>query len=555
MPDQSAYRFTPFAFDPGGQSNGLWSPDGKAIAYAGDFLSSHPDQIFVRYLDAATPIQITHLNDSADPIAWAPDGRRIVFERGGEPGGLWSVSVAGGEPQPFLPGKLSGSLAVSPDLKTVTVVRRGDDHLYSVFVSSPPGAAPRRYQPDPLATHSLYNNTYLRFSPDGKKILIVFRGDRQRDECWVLPYPAGGKAPRRVLEGKTFYAGTPTFAWMPDSRHVAISFQAAADTSSQIWLADTESSDWRALTSGTSGHGFLDVSPDGRRIVFTEAGGNYDIASVDIETAKARHFMATERDEYMAAWASKQQRLVYVTDRNGPQEIWMQGASGKGRPLVTAKDFPPGTTQWFMSPALSPDGDRVMYTRMELTGGVHNWISNASGGAPVPLSNDSSSSEMAASWSPDGDWAVYLALHHGKADLMKAQTTGEATPVPIAADLSNAEVPVWSPAGDWILCGRMLYSPDGQKTKSLGDRGTPTYAFSQNGKLLYGIRHEGDKELLFSIDVASGAEKVMGDLGTEFRPQLSFNPATRFSLAPDGKSFVYSVGSPHSDLWIFEGFR
>ena len=35
LPDQSRYRFTPFAFDPMGQSMPIWSPDGKAVAYAG----------------------------------------------------------------------------------------------------------------------------------------------------------------------------------------------------------------------------------------------------------------------------------------------------------------------------------------------------------------------------------------------------------------------------------------------------------------------------------------------------------------------------------------
>jgi eukaryotic-like serine/threonine-protein kinase len=554
MPDQSAYRFTPFAFDPGGQSTGIWSPDGKAVAYAGDVLTSHPNQVFVRYLDSATPIQITHLNDQADPVAWAPDARRIIFLRGGKPGGLWSVSVAGGEPQPFLTGDVSNPVAVSPDSKSVAIFRRGDDHRYSIFISSPVGAPFKRYEPDPLASHALYNNRILRFSPDGRKLLVLFRGDRARDEAWLLPYPAG--KPRQVLTGKTFYGGTPMFSWMPDSRHVAMSFASSANSPAQIWLADTESENWRSLTSGTTGHYFLDVSPDGRKIVFTEYGGNYDIASVNLETGKARRVMATERDEYMPAWAAKQQRMVFVTTRNGPQEIWLQGNAGKGRPLVTARDFPPGTTEWFMSPDLSPDGERLMFTRMELTGGIHNWISNVSGGAPVPLTNDANSSEFAASWSPDGEYAVYLALHNGKADLMKVQTTGEAAPVVVKADLQdNVDVPVWSPAGDWIVCGNALYSPDGQKTKALGDHGTPTYVFSKDGKLLYGIRRDGDKELLFSLDVARGAEKVMGDLGTEFHPALTFNPAMRFSLAPDGKTFVYSVGSTHSNLWMFEGFQ
>jgi Tol biopolymer transport system component len=558
VPDQSAYRFTPFAFETGGQEQPVWSPDGKAVAYAGEVLTSHPAQVFVRYLDSATPVQITHGKEEARPLAWAPDGRRILFGRGESQSGrgIWSVSVAGGEPQSFMLLPDARAAAVSPDLRTVAAVQEGSDGVCSVWISSPPGAPLKRYLPDPIASRTLYNNEVIRFSPDGKSILLLMRGDRGRDEAWLMPYPPNGKAPRQVLTGMDFYGGTPRFSWMPDNRHVAISFQASLISPSQIWLADTRSHDWRALTSGTAFHGNLDVSPDGRRIVFQEAGGNYDVASVDLGTAKASRLMATERDEYMASYAAKQQRMVYVTTRNGPQEIWLQGRSGAGRPIVTARDFPPGTTQWFIAPTLSPDGDRVAYARMELKGGIHVWISAVSGGTPVPLTNDSGATEFSGSWSPDGNWFAYVALHNGKADFMKVQTAGETTPVMLKSDLSGVrEPPVWSPAGGWIVFANTLYSPDGQKAQPLGDRGTPNYVFSQDGKLLYGIRGDGAHQWLFAINVADGKEKVLGDLGAEFQPMLSFHPAVIFSLAPDGKSFVYTVGSARSNLWMFEGFK
>jgi hypothetical protein len=109
--------------------------------------SSSPAQIFVRYLDSPTPVQITHTSESALPMAWSPDSRRVIFLRGNPAGGIWSVSVAGGEPQPFLRENFGRAVAVSPDLKSVAIVRRSDDHLYSVWTSSPPGAPFQRYIP------------------------------------------------------------------------------------------------------------------------------------------------------------------------------------------------------------------------------------------------------------------------------------------------------------------------------------------------------------------------------------------------------------------------
>jgi len=555
FPDQSRYRFTPFAFDPIGQALPIWSPDGKAVAYAGYAATSQPNQIFVRYLDSPAPVQITSGPDSVEPIAWAPDSKRVIFRSVHQPAGLWSVSVVGGEPESFMPTEGIGSLAVSPDLRSVAVMRRGDDGVYAVWISSPPGAPPRKYLPNPMATRAVYNATNLRFSPDGKSILLFMRGDRGRTEAWLMRYPPNSSEPPRMVQTDlTPYGGTPEFSWMPDSRHVVLSFASSPASSSQLWMADTASRERIALTSGTAGHSSVDVSPDGHRLVFTESADDYDLASVDLQHATASRLIATERDEYMAAWAAKQPVLVYVTDRNGPHEIWLH-TTGPDRPVVTPRDFPPGTTQWFLAPALSPDGGRLIYERFEIQGGSHLWISATSGGAPVPLTNDTTATEFPGAWSPDGNWFVYAAIRNGIWDLLQVKSTGQASPVLVKHDIHSAEVPVWSPIGDWILSGNDLYSPDGQKTRSLGKHGSPNYAFSADGKLLYGIRHDGDRNLLFSLDVASGAEKVLGDLGREFAPASTFSPAIRFSPAPDGKSFVYSVATRHNNLWMFEGFQ
>jgi Tol biopolymer transport system component len=256
----------------------------------------------------------------------------------------------------------------------------------------------------------------------------------------------------------------------------------------------------------------------------------------------------------MPSWAAKQPLLAYVTNRNGPDEIWLHSPASADRPLVMRSDFPPDTTQWFMGPAISPEGDRVIFTRVEPgLGGVHLWISSVASRAVVRLT-DGSGEEFPGSWSPDGNWFTYFRLLNGKVDLMKVKTTGQAAPVLLHADTNDLPVPAWSPTGEWIAWNGNLISPDGAANRSIGDRHSPYYMFSGDGKLLYGIRPDKERELLFSIDIASGAEKIIGDLGDEFRPNSNLNPAIRFSMAPDGKSFVYSAGKFKRNLWMLEGF-
>src|SRR5579885_1480344 len=110
----------------------------------------------------------------------------------------------------------------------------------------------------------------------------------------------------------------------------------------------------------------------------------------------------------MPDWTRNREIMVYTTDRNGPPQIWLHNPDGTDRPLVGEREFPPDSTQWFVAPALSPDGDRVLYGRTDRQGRSQMWISSVAGGAPVPLTNDTSA-EFAGSWSRDGAWAIYVA--------------------------------------------------------------------------------------------------------------------------------------------------
>jgi eukaryotic-like serine/threonine-protein kinase len=551
-PDQSMYRFTPFSFDPGGNTLPVWAPDGKSVAYAAK-QNRGPYQVFLRALDSPSPVQITHTMEDTFPSRWTPDGQRILLNSQRKPDTLWSVSKVGGEPEAVMtlpPDLFTGD--VSPDNKAGAMLAKGKDGQVAIWISAPLGTPPKPYVPAPFTANEVANNPQLKFSPDGKSLLLFI--NLKGEEAWLLPYPPDPSHPPRQIWKNLVSFGTPEFSWMPDSRHVVLSLATVADADPQLWMADTRSNERYALTSGTASHQNPAVSPDGRKLIFGETAGNYDIVSVDLATATAHRMMSTERNQTMPAWAAKAPLLAYVTNRNGPNEIWLHSPTGADRPLVMLSDFPTDTAQWFMGPAMSPDGNQLIYAVVERNvGAVHLWISAVASRAVVRLTN-APGLELPGAWSPDGNWFAYLQLLNGKTNLMKVKTTGQASPVVLHADVGDTTVPAWSPTGEWIAYGGKLISPDGATKRSIGDHKSPYYTFSSDGKLIYGIRQEQDRELLFSVDIATGAEKIMGDLGKEFKPGSNVNPSIRFSMAPDGKSFVYSAGNFKQNLWMLEGF-
>ncbi len=432
----------------------------------------------------------------------------------------------------------------------------GDDGRWGVWISAPIGSELKKYSPDPFGSRDVFNAASMRFSPDNKSILLFRAGEQGRNESLAPALPTGFlEAPASRSGSLSNLFGTPRFGWLPDSRRIVASTQASSEgASAQLWIADTVTGRYHALTSGTTHHLDPVPSPDGAKILYLENAVDFDIVSANLATAKVERMIATDRNEEMPAWVAGRPVLAYVTDRNGPLEIWVRSLGGD-RPAVTAKDFPPGTTGSLWGPSVSPDSLRVIYIHHDIQGHTRLWMSAVSGGIPTPVTKDGAVMQFPGSWLPDGVWYAYRESIDGKASLMKAKTTGRATPIPIRKDLQESGVPCWSPDGKWISFGDRLYSPDGQTTRLLPKKGSPQYIFSADGARVYGVREEQSRQLLFFVDLATGEEKVVGDLGKGNRPWASTEPGISFSLSPDGKSFAYTVGKEKGNLWLLEGFE
>ena len=554
------YRFTPIEVTWPDVGTAKWSPDGKAFIYSVNG-SDDTERVLLRELNSDSPVELTHGKPSYAAFGWSPDGKRAIL-RGDNPNkkdeyALYSVPVFGGDPE-LMTELETHRATMTRDGKALAISSQANRKL-EVRTASPITAPMKRYTPAPFEGDDVYNDPTLSFSPDGRRILTFIDEIRGRF-AWILPYPPGREEPHKVLTDLTYYGYTPIFDWMPDSKRIVASIvDKHNDENAHLWLIDVDSGKRRQITSGTSYESAPAVSPDGKRILYVDVRRQFQFVSVALDSGAAERVYSSQIGAGMPQWAAHDSKFVYVTDRSGPPEIWVRD-NGADKPLVTPAQFPQGSTSLLMNPALSPDGNRLTYVRVSADSKNVMWISAATGGAPVRLTNEDKVEEFGGSWSPDGKSIVYVRIAGGRAGLAMVKTSGEATPVPFAGRSTDG-LPEWSPDGSWIKypdesAGWTLLSPDGQKTEVLGkELAAIEMTFSKDGKTLYGIRTEQHRPQLFTMDVRTKAVKAGAFLDGDLEPHSYLNPGIRLSLSPDGKSILYPVTKGTGSLWMLEGFE
>jgi eukaryotic-like serine/threonine-protein kinase len=553
--DLASYNLTPFATSLALQSYPAWSPDGKSMAFLGRD-GREGWQLFVQALDAPTAVQITapavEVNTGSPPF-WSPDSRSVYFRcHMQDTNGICRVPAGGGAAVLVQPNVQAAAL--SPDGNTLAMwPAMSDGQSLSVWIATPPDGTAHRYSPMPFQAMQHYNNPSIRFSPDGKQILLFVALDTRGETAWLLPWPAATAA-RAFTDGIPF-ANTPQFSWMPDSRLLVFA-DASPHRPTALYMGDAHTGrHWPVLMQDRPVL-YPTLSPDGARVAYTSQLSQADIIAVPLGEGPVRTLLGSTRDEERVNASPVTQQLVYVTNRRGDSEVWIKSLSeGSERPLVTPNDIVTGgePAGGFMNPVFSPDGKRVAVGVRDHSG-FHIYTVFVSGGSPVRATS-SNDQEFSPTWSPDGNWLAYSDFAGPKLQLMRVQP-GSGKPPEVIAPTYGAAVPVWSPSGEWIADfdhdeKLVLVSPDGKSQRKIpGDRGP--VAWSRDGKTLYQVRF--DPPSLAAIDVATGKDRKLRDL-PDLAPFSNGNPGLSAALTSDGLSIVYTVQRARSEIWILDGLQ
>ena len=137
---------------------------------------------------------------------------------------------------------------------------------------------------------------------------------------------------------------------------------------------------------------------------------------------------------------------------------------------------------------------------------------------------------------------------------------GTGSPPQIVAHPIRGTVPAWSPDGAWIAyqtdADLRVVSPDGTRVRVLlrtDMRFENALVWSRDGRTLYSVRRTDDRVVqLFAIDVATSVLRPVSMLGADF-DFAAPNDGLRFTLAPDGRSFLATIVRSRTGLWILDG--
>ena len=331
----------------------------------------------------------------------------------------------------------------------------------------------------------------------------------------------------------------------------------------------------------------LDVSPDGKTIVFDLLG---DIYTLPITGGSATRITSGSGFDGQPRFSPDGKTIVFVSDRSGSENLWLVDPDGQHvRPLTR------GPNNAFVSPSFTPDGQYVVVTK-----GADLWLYHKNGGAGLKLTNQTPPAApqgpgggqapnnfMGASATPDGRY-IYASARTGPAGYNQMMGTTQVVMYDRATgrlerrtlNLGTGFRPQVSPDGKTVAYGSRRMAVTGLKLRDLasGDekwlandiqrddiesRGSrdllPGYAWMPDSKSLV-LAHHGH---IWRVDATTGqqtqipftaeVDQMIGDL-SRFEYQVNDTTLTVRQIrgarpSPNGKRLVFTA---LDRLWVMD---
>ncbi|HEX5717784.1 MAG TPA: PDZ domain-containing protein [Thermoanaerobaculia bacterium] len=444
--------------DPGMEQFPKFSPDGKQVAFTGQY--SGTNQVHVIPADgSAPPKQLTFRNDiGALPprggvdnqiFGWTPDGKEVLFkshrvpwgERNGRP---YLVPATGGMERPLQVTE-SGTSTLSPD--GTKLVYTPSMREFRTWKRHKGGRA------QDVWIYDLKNDTAERLTDfvgtDNMPVwignTIYFTSDRGGWQLNLFAYDLGSRQTRQVTNHDQFDVLWPS----GDDRRIV--YQQAG----YLHVFDTSSGQTRQVPiqvhgdfpatlpyfkNVTADAQSMAVSPTGKRAVL---GARGEIFTVPAQKGEIRNLTATPGIREMdAVWSPDGRWIAYLSDRSGEYEVYVRPSDGSGeeRRVTT------GGKVWRFPPLWSPDSKKIAFGDSD----QHLFWVDVQSGKTTEADYSDREDIFDYRWSPDSRWLTYTKEVETQLDSIWVYSLDTRKATRLTSGLTDDTNPVFSPDGRYL---------------------------------------------------------------------------------------------------------
>jgi imidazolonepropionase-like amidohydrolase/Tol biopolymer transport system component len=278
-------------------------------------------------------------------------------------------------------------------------------------------------------------------------------------------------------------------------------------------VVDTDESTWSSV----------DISPDGKTIVFDMLGDIYSIPATGGEATVLSQGIAWDMQP---VFSPDGRSLAFVSDRNGGDNIWIMNADGSDPKIVSNEKV-----NLAHDPDWSPDGQYIVarkgFTSTRSKGAGEVWLFHRSGGEGLQL----------------------IKRPHGKKDQKdrgEATFSGDGRYVYFSDDATSGRV--WqynkNPTGEIFVIKRLDRETGEVETIAGGAGGAVRPAISHDGKTLAFVKRVNNKSVLYIKDLKSGKQWPIYDQLDRDLQETSGNHGMypKFSWDGDDEAIVFWAG-------------
>jgi Tol biopolymer transport system component len=378
-------------------------------------------------------------------------------------------------------------------------------------------------------------------------------------KSFVGPGPAGTSAPALSISPLTDSEGLSlSGSWSPDATQLAYDY--TLNGSMDIAVMSLGGGEPRLVAGGSNDETMPRWSPDGSRIAFlSDDGTGMNVYWVP-PTGGARQKIAQTHLQYLdrftsiaalgsQPWSPDGRRLVFsrLEATNGVA-LWTADIESGQEARLTSP--PAGTSDW--RAAWSHDGNWIVFSRLSTGSPSNLLLVPASGGEPREVHPDKTVYRGAATWSLDDHYLLFVSAGAFGGDVSELEIgTGRIRQLTVGATVSN---PILSSKG------RVVFSDWSHETfffrMPVADQAGKHEQISLSGGSNFGQRFSPDgRQIVFQSSRAGRSALWLHDMETGTERQVTFPPAEREDRtpdwSPDGTQVVFlSNRAGPFQLWV-----